>query len=43
MISNKGRSKESSLGMVFVEIGRFVELFEAISHANGLENFILPD
>jgi len=43
MINNKKRSKVLSLGMVFVKINCFVELFKAISHANELENFILPD
>ncbi len=43
MISNKKRSKVSSLDMMFVEIDHFVELFEVILHANELKNFILPD
>jgi hypothetical protein len=43
MISNKKRSKVLSLDMMFVEIDCFVELFEIISHANELKNFILPD
>jgi len=43
MISNKKRSKMLSLDMMFIKIDCFVELFEIISHANELENFILPD